>query len=74
MRRLRLSVLDRNAVTPRPLPCSMTVPYRQAMQWMRRRGDRVKIVSGKYAEQRCTFEGNVYHTGKNPIVRRECPS
>ncbi len=34
----------------------------------------VKIVSGKYAEQRCTLEGNVYHTGKNPIVEEKCPS
>ena len=43
------------------------------MQWARP-GDRVTIITGKYAEQRCTLEGNVYHTGKNPIVEEKCPS
>ena len=28
--------------------------------WMRRRGDRVKITAGKYAEHQCTVERNVY--------------
>ncbi len=30
------------------------------MKWMRRRGDRVKIISGKYAGHLGTVESNVY--------------
>ena len=30
------------------------------MRWMRRRGDRVKITTGKYASQTGTVESNVY--------------
>ena len=30
------------------------------MRWMRRRGDRVTIVTGKYAGHRGTIEANVY--------------
>ena len=30
------------------------------MRWMRRRGDRVKIITGKYAGQTGTVESNVY--------------
>ena len=30
------------------------------MRWMRKRGDRVKIISGKYAGHTGTVESNVY--------------
>ena len=30
------------------------------MQWMRRRGDRVVITTGKYAGHQATVESNVY--------------
>jgi len=30
------------------------------MRWMRRRGDRVMITTGKYAGHRGTIESNVY--------------
>lgn len=30
------------------------------MRWMRRRGDRVKIISGKYAGHHGTIESNLY--------------
>ena len=35
------------------------------MRWMRRRGDRVKITSGKYAGHRGTVESNVYQRTVN---------
>ena len=44
-----------------PFPRSVTPPYRRRMKtWMRRRGDRVRITSGKYAGQSGTVESNVY--------------
>ena len=38
----------------------MTVSYRWPMRWMRRRGDRVTITSGKYAGNTGTVESNVF--------------
>ena len=38
----------------------MTVSYGWLMQWMRWRGDRVRIITGKYAGHRGTIESNVY--------------
>ena len=34
--------------------------YVLKMRWMRRRGDRVKITTGKHAGHRGTVESNVY--------------
>ena len=42
------------------LPRRMTVPHIRAMRWMRRRGDRVRISSGKYAGRTGTIESNLY--------------
>jgi ribosomal protein L24 len=37
------------------------------MRWMRRRGDRVRIISGAYEGHRGTVEANVYqNTGEFP--------
>ena len=44
----------------RPFPSRMTVPYPCPMRWMRRRGDRVTITTGKYAGHTGTIESNVY--------------
>ena len=39
----------------------MTLPYNRPMKtWMRRRGDRVTITSGKYAGHTGKVESNVY--------------
>ncbi len=39
----------------------MTAPYARPMKtWMRKRGDRVRITSGKYAGHSGTVESNVY--------------
>ena len=38
----------------------MTLPYLGSMRWMRRRGDRVMIITGKYTGQTGTVESNVY--------------
>ena len=38
----------------------MTVTYGWFMKWMRRRGDQVKITSGKFAGRLGTVEANVY--------------
>ncbi len=38
----------------------MTLPYGQSMRWMRRRGDRVTIIDGRYAGQNGVVESNVY--------------
>lgn len=44
-----------------PFPGRITGPYRSAMKtWMRKRGDRVKIINGKYARHTSTVESNVY--------------
>ena len=37
----------------------MTVSYGSSMRWIRRRGDRVIITTGKYAGQNGTVESNV---------------
>ena len=37
----------------------MATAYRQPMQWMRRRGDRVRIISGQHAGHTGTVESNV---------------
>ena len=42
-------------------PRRMTAAYARPMKtWMRRRGDRVKITTGKYAGHTGTVESNVY--------------
>ena len=38
----------------------MAVSYGWFMRWMRRRGDRVMITTGKYAGYRGAVESNVY--------------
>ena len=38
----------------------MTISYGRLMRWMRRRGDRVTITTGKYAGRSGTIESNVY--------------
>ena len=38
----------------------MAIPYGLPMRWMRKRGDRVTITTGKYAGHRGTVEANVY--------------
>ena len=38
----------------------MTIPYGWPVQWMQRRGDRVRITTGKYAGHFGTVESNVY--------------
>ena len=38
----------------------MTVKYGRPMRWMRRRGERVKIISGKYAGHTGTVDSNVF--------------
>ena len=38
----------------------MPVPYGWPVRWMRRRGDRVKITTGKYGGHTGTVESNVY--------------
>lgn len=38
----------------------MANPYLWSMRWMRRRGDRVKITTGRYAGRTGTIESNVY--------------
>ena len=48
-------------------PSCTTVPYNSLMQWMRKRGDRVTITTGKYAGHTGTVESNVYQrTGDYP--------
>ena len=37
-----------------------TMPYAWSTRWMRRRGDRLKITTGKYAGHEGTVESNVY--------------
>ena len=40
--------------------CRMALIYVWSMRWMRKRGDRVTITTGKYAGQTGTVESNVY--------------
>ena len=41
-------------------PIRIPVPYIWPMQWMRRRGDRVLITTGKYAGHTGSVESNVF--------------
>ena len=49
-----------NFIPCRYFPRRMTIPYGWPMIWMRKRGNRVVITSGKYAGQRGAVEANVH--------------
>ena len=63
------------------LQSRVTSPYPLSMRWMRRRGDRVIITSGKYAGRTGTIESNVfqrtvdypdeYHNGHHVVLDTE---
>ena len=54
-------VLSVILLTPEPSPSAGPLPIVRPMKtWMRRRGDRVTITTGKYAGHTDTVESNVY--------------
>ena len=47
-------------ITPRTFPAGYPLCTVRSMRWMRRRGDPVRITTGKYAGHLGTIEANVY--------------
>ena len=57
---LRCEIIVRTPLTLRPSPAAWPPHIVSHMRWMQRRGDRVKITTGKYAGHAGTIESNAY--------------